>query len=144
MKSVLFRPRRNLFSHLRSTVKQDHLNKCLLMHCHKSITDTLDTVCKEVCFCQRTMQRTFWEINLSRGMRWAWCTMTTLPLLPPPPPPPTTFHFLVFEYLLMKHFFQCLIYYIYMSHSESYHQYTVRIFTRLVEFVLFIVHEHYF
>ena len=29
---------------LRSTMKQDHLNNYLLMHCHKSITDTLDTV----------------------------------------------------------------------------------------------------
>ena len=44
MKSVVFRPRRNLFSHLRSTMMQDRLNSCLLMHCHKSITDTLDTV----------------------------------------------------------------------------------------------------
>ena len=29
---------------LRSTMKQDRLNNCLLMHCHKSIADTLDTV----------------------------------------------------------------------------------------------------
>lgn len=27
-----------------STMKQHHLNKCLLMHCNKSITDTLETV----------------------------------------------------------------------------------------------------
>ena len=25
-------------------MKQDSLNNCLIMHCHKSITDTLDTV----------------------------------------------------------------------------------------------------
>ena len=29
---------------LRSTMKQDRLNNCLLMHCHKSITDALDIV----------------------------------------------------------------------------------------------------
>ena len=32
------------FGHLRSTMKQDRLNNCLLMHCHKPITDTLETV----------------------------------------------------------------------------------------------------
>ena len=37
---------RQLKNYLRSTMKQDCLNNCLLvlMHCHKSITDTLDTV----------------------------------------------------------------------------------------------------
>ena len=31
-------------NYLRGTMKQDRLNNCRLMHCHKSITDTLDTV----------------------------------------------------------------------------------------------------
>ena len=35
---------RRLKNYLRSTMKQDRLNNCLLMHCRKSITDTLDTV----------------------------------------------------------------------------------------------------
>ena len=33
-----------LKNYLRSTTKQDRLNNCLLVHYHKSITDTLDTV----------------------------------------------------------------------------------------------------
>ena len=32
---------RQLKNYLRSTMKQAHLNNCLLMHCHKSITNTL-------------------------------------------------------------------------------------------------------
>ena len=35
---------RRLKNYLRSTMKQDHLNNCLLMHCRKSITDTLDII----------------------------------------------------------------------------------------------------
>ena len=35
---------RRLKTYLRSTMKQDRLYNCLLMYCHKSITDTLDTV----------------------------------------------------------------------------------------------------
>ena len=35
---------RRLKKYLRSTMKQDRLNNCLLMHCCKSITDTLETV----------------------------------------------------------------------------------------------------
>ena len=31
-------------TYLRSTMNQNRLNKCLLLHCHKSITDTLDNV----------------------------------------------------------------------------------------------------
>ena len=35
----------DLKNYLRSTMKEDRLNNCLLMHCrHKSITDTQDTV----------------------------------------------------------------------------------------------------
>ena len=35
---------RRLKNSLRSTMKQERLNNNLLMHCHKSITDTMDTV----------------------------------------------------------------------------------------------------
>ena len=35
---------RRLKTCLRSTMNQNRLNNCLLPHCHKSITDTLDTV----------------------------------------------------------------------------------------------------
>ena len=35
---------RLLKNYLRSTMKQDHLNNCPLVHCHKLITDKLDTV----------------------------------------------------------------------------------------------------
>ena len=33
-----------LKTYLRSTMNQNHLNNCLLLHCHKSVTDTLNTV----------------------------------------------------------------------------------------------------
>ena len=33
-----------LKNYLTSTIKQDRLKNCLVMYCHKSITDTLDTV----------------------------------------------------------------------------------------------------
>ena len=35
---------RRLKNYLRSTMKQDCLNNCLLMHCHKSIMGALDPV----------------------------------------------------------------------------------------------------
>ncbi|XP_068697297.1 zinc finger MYM-type protein 1-like [Montipora foliosa] len=35
---------RRLKTYLRSTMNQNRLNNCLLLHCQKSITDTLDTV----------------------------------------------------------------------------------------------------
>ena len=38
--SALRRPN----NYLRSAMKQDRLSNCLLMHCHKSITETLLTV----------------------------------------------------------------------------------------------------
>ena len=40
-------------------------NNCLWMHCHKSITDALDTACKDwrgVCLCQLKMLKVFWKI----------------------------------------------------------------------------------
>ena len=51
---------RLLKNYLRSTMKQDCLNNCLLMHCHKLTTGTLYTA--KVCLRQRTMQRAFWKI----------------------------------------------------------------------------------
>ena len=59
-----FSPLRRLKNYLRSTMKQDRLNNCLLMHCHKSIMDALDTVkiAKRFACGQQSTQRTFWEI----------------------------------------------------------------------------------
>ena len=40
-------------------------NNCLRMHCHKSITDTLDTACedwREVWLCQLKLPKVFWKI----------------------------------------------------------------------------------
>ena len=52
-----------LKNYLRSTMKLDNYNNCLLLRCHRSIADTLDTVkIAEVCLCQQIMQRAFWEI----------------------------------------------------------------------------------
>ena len=45
-------------------MRQDCLNKCLLMHYHKSIMDTLDTVkiAKMFACANKKMQRAFWKI----------------------------------------------------------------------------------
>ena len=51
---------RLLKNYLRSTMKQDCLNNCLLMHCHKLTTGTLYNA--KVCLRQQTMQRAFWKI----------------------------------------------------------------------------------
>ena len=48
---------RRLKNYLRSTMKQDRLNNCLLMHCHRSITDTLNTVKIEKRFACANEQR---------------------------------------------------------------------------------------
>ena len=65
---------RLLKNYLRSTMKQDCLNNCLPMHCHKLTTGTMDTVkkhCKvEVCLCQRTMQTVFWKICVGVLCKW--------------------------------------------------------------------------
>ena len=48
-----------LKTYLRSTMKQDRLNNCLLLYCHNSFTYR-----KEVCLCKRTRQKTFWKIRV--------------------------------------------------------------------------------
>ena len=53
---------RQLKNYLRSTMKQAHLNNCLLMHCHKSIMNTL--------LVPMNNAKGILE-NLSRGMRMA-------------------------------------------------------------------------
>ena len=61
----------------RSTMKQVRLNNCLLMHYHKSITNTLmDTV--KIANGLLVPENYTKDIlgNLSRGMRLAWCTMS--------------------------------------------------------------------
>ena len=53
---------RQLKNYLRSTMNQAHLNNCLLMHCHESITNTLLVPTNNA---KGTLQ------NLSRGMHMA-------------------------------------------------------------------------
>ena len=65
---------RRLKNYLRSTMKQDRLNNCVLMHCHKSITDTRLVP---------TNNAKGILVHLSRGMR--------MPAPPAPPPPPPRF-----------------------------------------------------
>ena len=62
-------------------MKQYRLNNCLLMHCHKSITDTLDAVIIAKRFASANEQLKGILENLSRGMRMAGWKM---------PPPPTS------------------------------------------------------
>ena len=65
---------RRLKNYLRSTMKQDHLNNCLLMSFHKLITDALDTV-KIACANEQRTQRAFWKICVGVSVwlsgRWA-------------------------------------------------------------------------
>ena len=61
-------------------MKQYRLNNCLLMHCHKSITDTLDAVIIAKRFASANEQLKGILENLSRCMRMARWKM------PPPPP----------------------------------------------------------
>ena len=66
-------------------MKQDRLNKCLLMHCHKSNTDTPWTLLR----LQRGLlvpKNYATDIlgNSSRGMAWLGLVYYD----PPPPPPP--------------------------------------------------------
>ena len=78
-------------------MKQYRLNNCLLMHCHKSITDTLDAVIIAKRFASANEQLKGILENLSRGMRMAGWKMPPHPTPPrfktlrrlcnPPPPP---------------------------------------------------------
>ena len=74
------------------TMKKDHLNNSLLLHCCMSITDTLNTVDIAKTFvCPDEQRKAFWKINTSRGMRLA---LTMSPVPPPPPPMFETVHHL--------------------------------------------------
>ena len=73
---------RILKNSLRSTMKQDRLNNCILMHCHKSIYGlTLDTVKIVKKFACADEQRKGHFGKLSRDMRMAGWKMCS----PPPP-----------------------------------------------------------
>ena len=63
--------------------KQDRLNNYLLVYCHKSITDTLDTV-KIAC---ANEQHNGILKNLRRGVRMSEWKMSPSPRLIPPLPP---------------------------------------------------------
>ena len=58
-----FSAHRRLKNHLRSTMKEGCLDICLLMHCHKSVTDTLDTV-KIACLNEEPHFKTFLRLCL--------------------------------------------------------------------------------
>ena len=79
----IFCPQTTQELYLRSTMKQDRLNNCLLMHCHKSITDTLATMKIAKRFaCANEQRKGHLKKNLSRGMSMAEWKMSALP--PPP------------------------------------------------------------
>ena len=65
-------------------MKQDRLNNYLLVYCHKSITDTLDTV-KIAC---ANEQRKWHFEKFEEGCAYVWVEDEPLP--PPNPPPPPT------------------------------------------------------
>ena len=83
---------RILKNSLRSTMKQDRLNNCILMHCHKSIYGlTLDTVKIVKRFACADEQR---KGNLSRDMRmagWKMCSPPPTPTFQNSPPPLCTY-----------------------------------------------------
>ena len=66
---------------LRSTMKQYRLNNCLLMHCYKSITDTLDAViiAKNFASANEQLKGHFGKFEL--GYAYGWVEDA-----PPPPP----------------------------------------------------------
>ena len=70
-----------------AAMKQDRLNNCLLMHCHKSITDTLDTVKIAKSFACANKQR---KIKGHFGTSEA-CSWVEMSPSPPHPPPPSRF-----------------------------------------------------
>ena len=70
----IFCPQTSQEPYLRSTMKENHQNNCLLVHCHKLITDTLETVSVEIGkrFASangQSAQKGILE-NLSKSMLW--------------------------------------------------------------------------
>ena len=69
----IFSPQMTQGPYLRSTMKQDRQNNCLLMHCRKLITDTRDTasveIAKRVASAREKHAKGILE-NLSRDMPW--------------------------------------------------------------------------
>ena len=64
-----------------AAMKHDRLNNCLLMHCHKSITDTLDTVKIAKSFACANKQRKI-KGHFGTSEACSWVEMS-----PSPPPP---------------------------------------------------------
>ena len=67
-------------------MKQDLLNNYLLMLCHKSITDTLDTV---KIACANEQRKGHFE-KFEEGYAYVWVEDKPPPPNPPPPPLPPT------------------------------------------------------
>ena len=70
---------RRLKNYLRSTMKQDRLNNCLLMHCHESIRTHCTLLRLQKGLLVPTNYAKHVLGNLSRGMRLAWCTIKAPP-----------------------------------------------------------------
>ena len=64
-------------------MKQDRPNNYLLMLCHKSITDTLDTV---KIACANEQRKGHFE-KFEEGYAYVWVEDKPPPPNPPPPPP---------------------------------------------------------
>ena len=65
-------------------MKQDRLNNYLLVYCHKSITDTLDTVK----IARANEQRKWHFEKFEEGCAYVWVEDEPLPPPNPPPNPP--------------------------------------------------------
>ena len=65
-----------LKNYQRSTMKQDRLNNCPLMRCHKSITDTLDTL--KIACVNKQRKRYFGKFDW--GYRYGWVEDETPPI----------------------------------------------------------------
>ena len=47
-----------LKTYLRNMMKQDRLNSCMLVHCHKTLADTITSK-------KRTKEVAFWEVQVN-------------------------------------------------------------------------------
>ena len=86
---------RRLKTYVRSTMNQNRLNNCLLLHCHKSITDTLDTV--DIARRSLFVQMNNAEDILENTSRLEVCAWLFVQKAPPPPPCFKTLSHLCFE-----------------------------------------------
>ena len=82
----IFCPQTTQELYLRSTMEQDRLNNCLLMHCHKSITDTLANMKTAKRFLVPTSNAKVIKKKIWVGV-WVLLSERWVPSPLPPPPP---------------------------------------------------------